>query len=456
MSGPWLSSRTSLVLAAVAVAAFHVACDVEAAAALVVIYLGCLFLLARVKSPRWAFYLGLGIGFAIAAGLLRFFLGIFGWGCIGLWAIFGIWIAFFLLLSRIVVGRWPRYGVLWLPVIWLALEYTRSELYYLRFGWLTPGLTLSHPGMVWFAAAGVYGFSFAVLSAVAAAQMALQHQRAAVVTCFIPALFLFAIGDSTESARDSGPLVMGIQLESPSESEVLEALDAAISASPDADLFVLSEYCFDGPVPPAVCNWCAQQERHLIAGGKENLEGVNFIDTVFVISPAGEVIFQQGKMVPIQFFNDGLPAREQKVWESPWGKIGMAICYDLSYSRVIDHLIAAGAQALIIPAMDAEDWGEHEHRLHAKVAPVRAREYGVPIFRLASSGISQIVDRHGRVVASAPFPGRQERLTGRLAIGNHGLLPPDRYLALPAVTAVGGLLIYLAANAVSHRLRRSQ
>lgn len=64
-----------------------------------------------------------GIGFAIAAGQLRFFLGIFGWGCVGLWAIFGIWIAFFLLLSRIVMELWPRYGLLWLPVIWFALEY---------------------------------------------------------------------------------------------------------------------------------------------------------------------------------------------------------------------------------------------------------------------------------------------------------------------------------------------
>ena len=110
--GPWLSPASSLILAAVGVAAFHVACEFEAAAALVVVYLGCLFGLARVKSSRWAFYLGLGIGFAIAAGQIRFFLDIFGWGAVGLWAILGIWIAFFLLLSHIVVSRWPRFGVL--------------------------------------------------------------------------------------------------------------------------------------------------------------------------------------------------------------------------------------------------------------------------------------------------------------------------------------------------------
>src|SRR6185295_5939558 len=105
------------------------------------------------------------------------------------------------------------------------------------------------------------------------------------------------------------------------------------------------------------------------------------------------------------FFNDGLPAREQKLWNSPWGKLGVCVCYDLSYRRVVDELIRQGAQALIVPTMDVAEWGEQQHRLHARVAPVRAAEYGVPIFRLCSSGISQLVDDRGKVLSSAPFPG---------------------------------------------------
>jgi apolipoprotein N-acyltransferase len=166
------------------------------------------------------------------------------------------------------------------------------------------------------------------------------------------------------------------------------------------------------------------------------------------------VVFEQGKSVPIQFFNDGLPARQQQLWESPWGKVGIAICYDLSYSRVIDRLVQQGAQALIIPTMDAEDWGEHEHRLHARIGPLRAREYGIPIFRVASSGISQVVDRSGAVTATAPFPGQGERVVGRLHIGPPGRLPWDRYLALPAVVAVAGLLVYLSVRRLEARLTR--
>ncbi len=93
--------------------------------------------------------------------------------------------------------------------------------------------------------------------------------------------------------------------------------------------------------------------------------------------------------------------------------------------------------------MDSEHWGEHEHVLHAKVAPVRAREYGLPIFRIASSGISQLVDLDGRVVATAPFPGQSELIVGVLPIAESGRLPPDRYLAVPAVIAVADLLLCL-------------
>src|SRR5579872_5115377 len=144
VNAKWLSTTAALSLAATAVAAFYLAYEYEAAGAAAAIYLACLSQLAWVKSSRLAFYLGLAIGFSVASIHLRFMRDLFGPAAIGLWAIFGIWIALFLLLARIVVGRWPRYGALWLPVIWLSLEYFRSELYYLRFAWLTPGFALSH------------------------------------------------------------------------------------------------------------------------------------------------------------------------------------------------------------------------------------------------------------------------------------------------------------------------
>jgi len=161
-----------------------------------------------------------------------------------------------------------------------------------------------------------------------------------------------------------------------------------------------------------------------------------------VVGPTGEIVFSQGKSVPIQFFKDGLPAREQKLWESPWGKIGICVCYDLSYTRVTDRLISLGAQALLVPTMDVMDWGKREHELHARVAPVRAVEYGVPIFRVASSGISQFVDSRGHILAQAGFPGQEQTLTGHLEFGNPGTVPFDRILAQLSVVVSGMVMAW--------------
>jgi apolipoprotein N-acyltransferase len=152
---------------------------------------------------------------------------------------------------------------------------------------------------------------------------------------------------------------------------------------------------------------------------------------------------------------DGLPAENQAVWQSPWGRIGIGLCFDLSFSRVMDRLIAAGAQGLIIPTMEPEDWGPEEHWLHAKVTPVRASEYKVPIFRLASSGISQSVTAEGEVEAIAPWPKQMATIAGELDLSNRGRLPPDRWLAPASVIAFCGLLAQLAWLRFRPRVVRS-
>jgi apolipoprotein N-acyltransferase len=163
-----------------------------------------------------------------------------------------------------------------------------------------------------------------------------------------------------------------------------------------------------------------------------------------VVGPEGKVVFQQAKSVPIQFFKDGLPALEQKLWESPWGKIGICICYDLSYTRVTDRLIRMGAQALIVPTMDVVEWGLQQHELHARVAPVRAAEYGVPLFRLASSGFSQALDPHGRVLERTRFAAEWASISQRMILAKPGSLPLDRWLAPLCVVISAAVIMILA------------
>jgi apolipoprotein N-acyltransferase len=225
--------------------------------------------------------------------------------------------------------------------------------------------------------------------------------------------------------------VAGVQLEFPADLEVPKYLDGVLKKYPNAEMVVLSEYTFDGPVPKHVREWCRRNGRYLIAGGKEEVfedGGRNFRNTAYVVGPKGEIVFQQCKSVPIQFFNDGLAAREQRVWDSPWGKIAIPVCYDLSYRRVTDRFVAAGAEAFIVPFMDVTDWGVVQHRQHARVAPIRAREYGVSIFRVGSSGLSQLVDSRGEVSVEAGFPGQGEMIGGVLEM-REAKLPVDHWIA---------------------------
>jgi apolipoprotein N-acyltransferase len=233
-----------------------------------------------------------------------------------------------------------------------------------------------------------------------------------------------------------------VQLEFPAESDIPPTLDKLLAAHTNADILVLSEYTLDGPVPDSLKNWCRINRRYLVVGGKDPAPNNNFYDSAFVVGTNGEVAFRQVKSVPIQFFKDGLPAPEQKVWDSPWGKIGFCVCYDLSYTRVVDRLVKQGAQLIIVPTMDVVDWGVRQHQLHALVAPVRAAEYGVPIFRLASSGISQAVDANGRVLATAPFAGEGKDLFATFDLRLWSSLPIDRFLA-PFAVAVTAILVVM-------------
>src|ERR1019366_2054492 len=215
--------------------------------------------------------------------------------------------------------------------------------------------------------------------------------------------------------------IVGVQMEFPSENVIPKILNKALARNTNAQIFVLSEYTLDGPVPDNLKNWCREHSRFLVVGGKDFLDNESdYYNTAFVVGTNGEIVFKQVKCVPIQFFKDGLPAPEQKVWNSPWGKIGFCICYDLSYTRVTDELVRQGAQLIICPTMDVEFWGRHQHELHSRVTPVRGAEYGVPIFRVASSGISQAVSAYGQVVAQTSVPGNGEIFSAQLRLPRRG------------------------------------
>ena len=442
LGGVAMSSRLAGMLALLAVGFFHLAYAGAGAECSIFLFLTVLCLLAGIPSTRGGFYYGLCIGLAIYAPQLSFFWKIFGPGAVALWLILALWLALFLLLAKLMRERYPPY--IWMvamPFLWMGLEYFRSEIYYLKFSWLNVGYVFSNSaGLTNISFLGMYGVGFALM--MVAALLARSGVLRAIGGGALVVLALFLVTSTSKgikASKVSRLKVAGVQLEFPGVLEVEQALDKLYMRHPQADLLVLSEYTFDGPVPGRILNWCKKRSRYLMAGGKVP-SGTEFFNTAFVVSPEGKIVFEQVKCVPIQFFKDGYPASQQNVWDSPWGKLGICICYDFSYRRVTDQLVMKGAQALIVPTMDVAEWGASQHKLHARVALVRAAEYQLPVFRLASSGISQGVDCDGHQVASAPFPGEGEMLYAELAMPPRGRMPVDHWLA-PISVGIAGLFI---------------
>lgn len=409
--------------------------------------------LIRLPSTRASFYLGLAVGFGLYATHLGFFWTLFGPAAVVLWLVLSFWIAAFLAAGHALQNRLPsRAMIVALPVLWMGFEYFRSELYFLRFSWLSPAMAFSSPPsspslepLLGFL--GTFGTGGMLMLAAALARWApgrLRWSGPALLAALVAIGTLAPPRPSTAQGATQTVPFAGAQIESTAESEIIPVLDRLVKQHPQARLIVLPEYSLGAEPDVALREWCRTSSRHLIVGGREPIEGGGFYNTTFVVDTHGVIVFRQAKSVPIQFFDDGRPALSQALWHSPWGRIGIAICYDLSYTRVIDRLVQVGAEALIIPTMDAVSWGPYQHALHARIAPLRAAEYGVPIARVASSGISQSVNAAGRVISSAPFSEEVEFLSGTLEIHGAGTLPIDRWLA-PLAALVSGLLVILAA-----------
>jgi apolipoprotein N-acyltransferase len=447
----------SFLWLALAVACFHAAyASIKIPAAGLLIFGYAYFLVRLTDQPnvRRAFYFGLAAGFLCAAPQLFFFWEIFHAAAIVLWIVFAFWIGLFTAIVCGSIRRWGKIKAMWLvPIVWTGIEYFRSELYYLKFSWLNIGYVF--PNYFQFApfdVFGMYSVDFLLFTTVAIFSRNFLKQAcsqsALLFILLIPFAIILEILSMARFERPFPPVsLVGVQMEFPPANLIPKMLDQALAKNTNAQIFVLSEYTLDGAVPDSLKNWCRDHARFLVVGGKDFVTNHVYYNTAFVIGTNGETVFKQAKSVPIQFFDDGLPAQKQEVWNSPWGKIGICICYDLSYARVTDRLVEQGAQLLIVPTMDVEDWGRHEHELHSRVAPVRAAEYGIPIFRVASSGISQAVTGGGNVVAQTCFGASGEIFSAQLRLPSRGSLPLDRFLAPICTGATGivtAILLFLA------------
>lgn len=143
-----------------------------------------------------------------------------------------------------------------------------------------------------------------------------------------------------------------------------------------------------------------------------------FLNRSVLVNPKGEQVCYYDK---INLFDVNLDNNESynesknydagkilKLFNLPWGKIGLSICYDLRFPEMFRRLNKAGAVFFSIPAAFTETTGKAHWE---SLLRARAIENGCFVFAAAQCGInttkrrtygnSMIVDPWGKIIAKA-------------------------------------------------------
>ncbi|HVC35109.1 MAG TPA: carbon-nitrogen hydrolase family protein [Chloroflexota bacterium] len=106
-----------------------------------------------------------------------------------------------------------------------------------------------------------------------------------------------------------------------------------------------------GPVFDRLAAKARQYGMYVIAGLPENRDG-QLINTAVIIDRQGRLVGQYDKVHPTigEIENGIVPGQKVQVFETDFGRVGLAICYDIGWPAVWDELGALGAEIVFWPS----------------------------------------------------------------------------------------------------------
>lgn len=304
---------------------------------------------------------------------------------------------------------------------------------------------------------GLYGLSGVIAAVNAALALSLENRPRPALAAAACVLLLAIWGERRMTAPlDGRPLrVAAIQ----NESYDLDKLANLSLSAAGTQLIVWPEYSFT--VAPGAEEAFRKLLAKKLAGpaAVAVLPGAIFPEDMktgfeqnfaWVVAPGGALLGRYDKAHPIPFVETRLPANKTpRPVDTPVGRLGVEICYDLDFADTTRSLARQGAELLIVPDLDPLEWGAWQHRQHSAMSAARAAESGLWIVRAASSGESQLVDPAGRVAAFLPS-GAQTALPGDVRLRG----------AATAYTRLGWLLaplcLFLTIGLAAYCLRPSR
>lgn len=147
---------------------------------------------------------------------------------------------------------------------------------------------------------------------------------------------------------------------------------------------------------------------YIFGGSIAEKKANKYYNTMFVFNEKGDITAKYRKihLFPLvleeqKYFTSG---EEWGFVDTPWGKFGLMLCYDLRFTEQARNLALRGAQALIVPAQWPKPRIEHWHNLNV----ARAIESQLFVFAVNRTGkdssgryvgCSMAVDPLGNVLA---------------------------------------------------------
>lgn len=375
--------------------------------------LGLLFWALSEAPPAQALLGGFAHGL-IAYGLgVSWFWNLFGPMTLALVAILASFHALYGWVSSFIQARLGTHWTLPLSLagLWTLIEFTRGELFWLKFPWFGVGLSRGpHWLLPWL---GVYGVTFLAVWGVQALL------RRSCRPFAVPALVAWAIPTfmmGPSDPKDSSVPIAAVQAEM---AGLKTYLKLSADAPPETRLWIWPEYAYASDLSRNKRDYEAvlaflksRPDATLVLGTHTWVGDEGWHNTALTLGPDG-ALGRHFKNHTVHLFDDGIPGTEAQPVRTPLGLVGTPVCFDCDFQDIVRRMTAAGAQLIVAPTMDALSWSLRQHEQHARLFQIRAAENRRWIAVAATSGVTQIIDPHGRVTARLPLV-QEATLSGSL------------------------------------------
>jgi apolipoprotein N-acyltransferase len=334
------------------------------------------------------------------------------------------------------------------PFLWVAMELARVRVSGSPWDLLGTAQVANIPLAQMATVTGVYGLSFAVMvvnSAFAAALEVPRERRWTMLAASLVAAAALQLGmlaqPPADPATHTARLVQqNIPILDPSgwTAEYFDRTLAElgeISAAPPArgvdapSLMVWPEspapfYVNDPRFRQAVSALAAERRAYVMAGSLTPVPRGNstaLLNSAALVEPSGHWrgrydkihLVPFGEYVPFSsllFFaekltrevGDFVPGRERTVFDLGEGKVGVFICFESIFPDEVRQFADRGAQVFVNISNDGWFGDTGAPGQHLNMARMRAIENHRWLLRATNSGITAVIDPHGRVVMQAP------------------------------------------------------